>query len=164
MDHELYTLAQQTGRLLLCAGWHLASAESCTGGLIGHSLTEVAGSSAYYQGGVIAYNNAVKAHVLGVDARTLETMGAVSESCAREMVAGVRRLLQTAVGIATTGIAGPDGGSATKPVGLVYIAVATPAAVLCERHIFAGDRSAIKRATARRGLELVIAILNKTER
>ena len=163
MDHELYALAQRTGQLLLGAGWRLASAESCTGGLIGHALTEVAGSSAYYQGGVIAYDNAVKEHVLGVDSHILETVGAVSEPCAREMVAGVRGLLQTDVGIATTGIAGPGGGTPSKPVGLVYIAVSTPDAVQCERHVFNGDRSAIKQATARRGLELTIAMLDQRE-
>jgi PncC family amidohydrolase len=164
MDHELYALAQRTGQLLLGVGWHLASAESCTGGLIGHALTEVPGSSAYYQGGVIAYDNAVKEHVVGVDSHTLETVGAVSEPCAREMVTGVRGLLQTEVGIATTGIAGPGGGTPSKPVGLVYIAVAMPDAMQCERHVFPGDRSAIKLATARRGLELVIAMLDQRER
>lgn len=163
MEHELYALAQQTGELLLRVGWRLASAESCTGGLIGHSLTEVAGSSAYYQGGVIAYDNAVKQHVLGVTLSTLETAGAVSEPCAREMVAGVCSLLQTPVGISTTGIAGPGGGSPGKPVGLVYIAVATPKGVCCERHVFGGDRSEVKRATAQRALELVIAMLDTTE-
>ncbi len=155
MDHELYVLAQQTGKALLRTGWRLASAESCTGGLIGHSLTEVAGSSAYYQGGVIAYDNAVKEHVLGVARATLDSVGAVSEPCAREMVAGIRRLLHTQIGVATTGIAGPGGGTPDKPVGLVFIAVATPDVVRCERHVFSGDRAAVKQATARRALELV---------
>jgi PncC family amidohydrolase len=162
MNDELRALSRRTGERLLRANWRLASAESCTGGLIGHALTEIAGSSAYYQGGVIAYDNAVKEHVLGVDPATLATVGAVSEACAKEMVAGVRRLLHTAVGVATTGIAGPEGGTPTKPVGLVFIAVATPDAVRCERHIFAGDRSAIKLATARRALELVVELMNQT--
>jgi nicotinamide-nucleotide amidase len=103
MNDELRALSRRTGERLLRANWRLASAESCTGGLIGHALTEIAGSSAYYQGGVIAYDNAVKEHVLGVDPATLATVGAVSEACAKEMVAGVRRLLHTAVGVATTG-------------------------------------------------------------
>lgn len=163
MNDELYALAQQTGAVLERAGWRLASAESCTGGLIGHTLTDIAGSSAYYQGGVIAYDNAVKQQVLGVDAGTLASVGAVSEACARQMVAGVCRLLATPVGIATTGIAGPGGGTPTKPVGLVYIAVTMPDAMRCEQHTFGGDRATIKRATARRALEMVIELANETQ-
>lgn len=156
---ELRALSAEIGRRLVQRGWRLATAESCTGGLLGHLLTEIAGSSAYYQGGVIAYDNAVKAGVLGVEAQTLERYGAVSDACAHEMAQGVRRLLGTEIGVATTGIAGPGGGSAAKPVGLVYIAVATPDGMVAERHVFAADRSGNKIETARRALEIVYGAL-----
>lgn len=149
-------LATVAGERLRREGLRLATAESCSGGLVGHLLTEVAGSSAYYQGGIIAYDNAVKRALLGVSPETLESAGAVSDACAREMAAGARHLLGTQVAVATTGIAGPGGGSAEKPVGLVYIAVAAPGGTCCERHLFAGDRSTIKQATARRALELLL--------
>ncbi len=149
-------LARTAGEGLRRVGWRVATAESCSGGLVGHLLTEVAGSSGYYQGGVIAYDNAVKRALLGVSPATLERAGAVSEACAREMAEGARRLLGTEVAIATTGIAGPGGGSPDKPVGLVYIAVAAPGGTRCERHLFGGDRSTIKGATARHALELLL--------
>jgi PncC family amidohydrolase len=98
--------------------------------------------------------------VLGVAAETLATDGAVSSASALQMVAGVRRLIGTNAGIATTGIAGPGGGTPTKPVGLVYIAIETPDGTWCERHVFAGDRSLNKQLTAIRALELLLDILN----
>ncbi len=156
MEQESSELARGAGEALRQARWRLATAESCTGGLIGHAITEVAGSSEYYQGGVVAYDNAVKREVLGVAPATLERWGAVSEPCAREMAEGIRRLLGTELGVATTGIAGPGGGTPEKPVGLVYIAVTFAGDTYCERHIFQGDRHAIKQETARRALELVI--------
>lgn len=122
-------------------------------------VTEIAGSSAYYLGGIIAYDNAIKRGVLGVDPLTLERFGAVSEACAREMALGVRRVLDVEVSLATTGIAGPGGGTPEKPVGLVYIALATPEGVRCERHVFGGDRSVNKLETARRALEMLLDTL-----
>jgi PncC family amidohydrolase len=103
----------------------ISSAESCTGGLISHIITNVPGSSEYYKGGVIAYANEVKENVLHVSKEILEEHGAVSAECAMAMAMGVRELLRTDVGIATTGIAGPTGGTPDKPVGLIYIALAT---------------------------------------
>ena len=153
-------LARAAGVALQRRGWRLSTAESCTGGLIGHLLTEISGSSAYYQGGIIAYANDVKQGVLGVAAETLATDGAVSRAAALQMAAGVRRLLGTDAGIATTGIAGPGGGTPTKPVGLVFIAIETPGGAWCERHVFAGDRSLNKQLTAIRALELLLDILN----
>ena len=157
-------LAQDAGSRLLSRGWRCATAESCTGGLIGHLLTEVPGSSQYYQGGVVAYDNSVKEGILGVSPETLKAHGAVSDPCAREMAAGARRLMHTDAAVATTGLAGPGGGSADKPVGLVYIAVVTPDGVTCERHVFEGDRSGIKLATARRALELLLLALERLDR
>ncbi len=159
MDQHLITLAQEIGERLHSADRRLATAESCTGGLIGHIVTEIAGSSAYYLGGIIAYDNAIKRGVLGVDPLTLERFGAVSEACAREMALGVRRVLDVEVSLATTGIAGPGGGTPEKPVGLVYIALATPEGVRCERHVFGGDRSGNKWETARRALEMLLDTL-----
>jgi PncC family amidohydrolase len=127
---------------------------------VGHWLTEIAGSSDYYQGGVIAYDNAVKRDLLGVNPATLQTSGAVSEACAREMAEGARRLLGTEVAVSTTGIAGPGGGSSEKPVGLVYIVVATPEDTRCARFIFGTDRGANKEQAAQAALELLLAALD----
>src|SRR3954447_18202042 len=159
MDQALVDLAREVGALLRQAGWRLATAESCSGGLVGHLLTEISGSSAYYQGGIIAYDNAVKHNILGVATETLATVGAVSGQCALEMAAGTRRLLQTEVGLSTTGIAGPGGGTADKPVGLVFIALETPLSATYERYIFDGDRTSNKQETARRALELLATAL-----
>ena len=153
-------LARRAGAALQARGWSLATAESCTGGLIGHLITEIAGSSAYYSGGVVAYSNAVKAQLLGVPEATLAAHGAVSEPTARAMALGVGALLGADVGVATTGIAGPGGGTADKPVGLVYIAVAAAGAVRVERLVFGGDRHAVKRQTAAAALELLLNVLH----
>jgi PncC family amidohydrolase len=160
MDQNAIELARTVGERLRRAGWHVATAESCTGGLVGHLLTEIAGSSEYYQGGVVSYDNAVKRDLLGVNPATLQSAGAVSEACAREMAAGARRLLGTEVAVSTTGIAGPGGGSPEKPVGLVYVAVATPRGTRCERYVFGTDRSANKEQAARAALELLLAELD----
>jgi len=133
----------------------LATAESCTGGLIGHRVTSVSGSSAYYVGGVIAYANAVKVRELGVDPTVLEREGAVSEPVARQMAAGVRRRFEADIGIGVTGIAGPDGGTAEKPVGLVYIGLAGPEGATVERFVFDGDRAAVKTAGSEAALGMV---------
>jgi PncC family amidohydrolase len=118
----------------------LAVAESCTGGLVSHRITDVPGSSAYYQGSVTSYSNEVKERVLHVKRDTLERYGAVSEQAAREMAQGVRDVLHADVGLAVTGVAGPDGGTPEKPVGLVYIALAAPDGVWVERHGWGNDR------------------------
>ncbi len=115
------TLASTVGDLLQARGETLAVAESCTGGLLGQKLTATAGSSGYFMGGIISYDNTVKRRLLGVNRRTLDKLGAVSEKVAKQMAQGVRKKLRTSWGISITGIAGPDGGSEEKPVGLVYI-------------------------------------------
>lgn len=159
MEQNLIDVAREVGVGLQQRGWRLSTAESCTGGLIGHLLTEIPGSSAYYQGGVIAYANDVKQGVLGVSAEILMTDGAVSRACALQMAAGVRTLLSTDAAIATTGIAGPGGGTDQKPVGLVYIAIETPDGAWCERRVFGTDRSLNKQQTVVDALGLLLELL-----
>ncbi len=121
----------------------IATAESCTGGNIAARLTSVAGSSNYFLGGIIAYDNAVKTRVLGVPESVISSYGAVSEQCARAMAEGARALFETDVAVASTGIAGPGGGTRTKPVGLVFIGVATPGSTTVRQFDFSGDRRGI---------------------
>ncbi len=118
----------------------VAVAESCTAGLVSHLLTNISGSSAYLLGSVVSYSNEVKHGLLGVPAETLEREGAVSESTARQMAEGVRRVIGTDFGVATTGIAGPTGGTEEKPVGLVYVACSGPLGTEVRRHVFHRDR------------------------
>ncbi|MHC1610924.1 MAG: CinA family protein [Candidatus Methanospirareceae archaeon] len=148
-------IEEEVGDALRKRGLTLATAESCTGGLVGHRITNVSGSSEYYIGGVIAYTNEVKERYLHVARRTLDEKGAVSAECAREMASGVRRLLRSDIGISTTGIAGPTGGTPEKPVGLVYIALATKDYVDYEKHIFHKDREGNKREAADAALEML---------
>jgi nicotinamide-nucleotide amidase len=118
------TLEEAIGNLLLEQGKTVATAESCTGGYVGHSFTKIAGSSRYFIGGIMAYSNEVKINQLGVKKETLAVHGAVSEETIREMAEGVRKALNTDIGVATSGIAGPDGGTAEKPIGTIWIAYA----------------------------------------
>lgn len=141
----------------------VATAESCTGGLIGHLLTNVSGSSDYYLGGVISYSNQVKQDVLGVRVETLESRGAVSEETVLEMAHGVRRLLEADYALSVTGIAGPTGGMAEKPVGLVYIALVGPGVERCERHVWSGERVDNKMLSARRALQMLIEHLESLD-
>ena len=142
-------------KVALEKGITIGTAESCTGGLVGKMLTDLGGSSGYYQGGVISYANAVKEQVLGVSSETLATYGAVSEETAKEMVEGVFRVLRTDYAIATTGIAGPGGGSQEKPVGLVYIGIGTPRGITVYKEIFIGDRTSIRKSVAERAIQYV---------
>ena len=148
-------IEEEVGDALRKRGLTLATAESCTGGLVGHRITNVSGSSDYYKGGVIAYANEVKEKHLHVARETLAEKGAVSAECAREMASGVRTLLSSDIGISTTGIAGPTGGTPDKPVGLVYIALATKEYVDYEKHIFHKDREGNKREAADAALEML---------
>lgn len=142
-------------KVALEAGITIGTAESCTGGLVGKTLTDLGGSSGYYQGGIISYANSVKEQVLGVSSDTLATYGAVSEETAKEMVEGVFRVLRTDYAIATTGIAGPGGGSQEKPVGLVYIGIGTPRGITVYKEIFIGDRTSIRKSVAERAIQYV---------
>ncbi len=152
-------LEAEVGEALRRRGWRLALAESCTGGLVGHRVTEVPGSSDYFLGGVVAYANRAKVQLVGVRQETLAAHGAVSGETALEMARGARRALGAEVGLAVTGIAGPAGGTPGKPVGLTYVAVSTPAGERVERHIFSGDRSANKAASAEVALQLLLVTL-----
>ena len=152
-------LEELVGEWLTARGETLAVAESCSGGLIAHRITNVPGSSSYFLGGLVAYSNDVKAALLGVSPAVLEEHGAVSEPVARQMVEGVRDRFGSDFGAAVTGIAGPGGGSAEKPVGLVYIAVAGNNGSRVERCHFSGDREEVKAQTAETALKMLLEIL-----
>lgn len=137
----------------------VATAESCTGGLVGNRLTNVSGSSAYFWGGIMSYDNSVKQNVLGVPEQVLMTVGAVSQECALAMADGARRVIGTKIGLSTTGVAGPGGGTVDKPVGLVYIALTTPGFRRCERYVWEGDRIGNKEQSAEAALRMLIEYL-----
>ncbi len=141
----------------------IATAESCTGGLVSHRITSVAGSSAYFLGGVVAYSNAVKMSVLDVPEDVLRRVGAVSSDCALAMARGVRERIGADIGVSTTGIAGPGGATAGKPVGLVFIGCSSPWGDVFEEHHFSGDRSTVIRTSADSALRLVLDQLAKRE-
>lgn len=148
--------------ILLSKHYTLSVAESCTGGLLSAEATRLSGSSRWYQGGVIAYSNAVKEHLLGVPHAILERDGAVSREVAKAMAEGVRRSLDTDVALATTGLAGPTGGTAEKPVGTVWIACATPHSTHAKLLHCQGDRQAIQMQSVAESLRYAIDILSKT--
>ena len=154
-------LEAEIGSALRSTNRTLATAESCTGGLVGDRITNISGSSEYYKGGVVAYANEVKERVLQVSPRILAEKGAVSAECAIAMANGVRTLLKSDIGISTTGIAGPTGGTPEKPVGLVYIALATKDYVAHEEHIFHRDREGNKREAADAVLQLLTKYLSE---
>lgn len=143
------------GELLRQREYRLAVAESCTGGLIGHRITNVPGSSAYYAGSVTAYSYDIKELILHVRRETLDRYGAVSEQTAREMAQGVRRSFYADIGLAVTGIAGPGGGTPEKPVGLVYVALAAPDGEWAEQYVWRGNRRENKERSAEAALDLL---------
>lgn len=145
-------LVEAIARCLTRAGMSLAVAESCTGGGLGAAITERSGAAEFFLGGVIAYDNAVKRRELGVPGEILETCGAVSEATARAMVQGVCARFHADAGIAVTGIAGPDGGTEEKPVGLVFIATRVGDDVRVERRIYPGDRETVRQRTVNSAL------------
>lgn len=160
LGHALYgtgedELSAVVGRALLDRGQTLATAESCTGGMIGQTLTAVPGSSAYYLGGIVAYDNSVKRGVLGVSESTLTEHGAVSEACVRQMAESVRKLLGTTYGVAVSGIAGPGGGTQDKPVGTVWLAASSPERTLCRLIQWPGDREQVRKIATAAALNLV---------
>ncbi len=146
------TISSAIGKLLKTQSAMLATAESCTGGLIGNTITTTPGSSAYYQGGIIAYSNNLKEHLLGVHHETLEQYGAVSEETAIEMARGCLVATGADYAIATTGISGPTGATDEKPLGLVYIAIASHDNVVCNRYVFATTREQHQHRTANQAL------------
>lgn len=159
--HSDYSGAALIGALLKERGLTLALAESCTGGFVSGRITDIPGSSAYFKGGVVAYHNGVKEKVLGVDAGDLKIYGAVSPQVARAMALGARNLLGADIGLSVTGIAGPEGGSPEKPVGLVYLGLSTPEFTMDRELRLSGDRSGIRRETVREALEMLQEYLTK---
>lgn len=150
----------EKGVLDLCLGreWTLAVAESCTGGLLGGRLTSVPGSSACFLGGVIAYSNDLKLALLKVPLTLLQTEGAVSGAVAEAMARGVLRATGADCGISVTGVAGPDGGTAEKPVGTVWIGVALPSETTSRMYHFEGDREEVREQTVQAAMELFLKL------
>ena len=156
-------LEVRVGRLLTARGWTISAAESCTGGLIMSRLTDISGSSAYVLGGAVTYSNEAKMALVKVKAETLAQWGAVSEQTAAEMAAGARQLFGTQVALSVTGIAGPGGGTATKPVGLTYIGLSAEGLAESRviRRVWEGDRVENKRSSADAALGLLIDYLEE---
>jgi PncC family amidohydrolase len=153
---DLVPLAERLQGICLGRSLTVATAESCTGGLVAHILTEVPGSSGYFQGGVVTYSDEAKKTLLGVPDEILAAHGAVSAQVARAMAAGARQRLGAGLTVAVTGIAGPDGGSEAKPVGLTYVAVADEGGEEVRRFHWTGDRAENKRLSAEAALELLL--------
>jgi PncC family amidohydrolase len=146
---------------LIAENLTIATAESCTGGGIAAELTSIAGSSKCFGYGIVSYSNEAKERILSVPAATLAEFGAVSEQTAAAMVKGLQALSAADIAIAVTGIAGPDGGSAEKPVGLVYISLVAADTLWVRRHLFAGDRQEVRRQTRQEALLLALAYLEE---
>lgn len=156
-DPDLMTLVLEVAGHLSARHWQLATAESCTGGLIAATCTEVSGSSAWFERGFVTYSNEAKTELLGVDAALIAQHGAVSEAVARAMAEGALRRSRAQVAVAVTGVAGPTGGSIDKPVGTVWLAWAVRGAdTRSWRGQFPGDRASVRRATVLRALQGVL--------
>lgn len=170
-NQELSSLATQAleadlthiSAALLARGQMLATAESCTGGLIAAACTELAGSSQWFERGVVSYSNAAKTELLGVPAPLIAAHGAVSEPVARAMAEGALAHAQAQVSVAVTGVAGPTGGSADKPVGTVWFGWRVADRTHSERRIFPGDRAAVRQATVAHALARLRALLDQPE-
>ena len=147
--------------ILLKNNLTLSTAESCTGGLIAHKITNVPGASQYFLGGVVTYSNEAKIKILGVPREIINAHGAVSEECAREMAIRVAKLFNASIGVSTTGIAGPSGGTDEKPVGLGYIGYYIEGDCWVYQHLFKGTREEIKNKIATQALETLGILLNE---
>ena len=156
MADPLIDLATRLRASCAARGLTVATAESCTGGLVAHLITEVPGSSAYLRGGIVAYADDVKRSQLGVSAEVLAAHGAVSAQTAIAMADGVRQRFGTDLGVGITGVAGPDGGSEAKPVGLAYVAVTGLGDTDVRRFLWSGNRTENKRASAEAALEMLL--------
>lgn len=152
---------EQVVELLVQQKRTITTAESCTGGLIAATLVNVSGASKVLNEGYITYSNEAKQRLLGVDGNTLEEYGAVSEQTAREMAVGAARAASADMALSATGIAGPDGGTAEKPVGLVYIGCCLEHETWVEKHVFAGNRAEVRRQTVDAALALAKEVLRK---
>jgi len=144
MSQNTIILAQQLGNILLAKGWQITCAESCTGGGIGYAITEISGSSNWFERGFITYSNQAKQDMLGLSASTLDRYGAVSAQTVEAMAAGAAKAAGAQCAIAVSGIAGPEGGSADKPVGTVWFAFAVQAQLLSEKQVFSGSRAQVR--------------------
>lgn len=149
------------GELLRKRGWTLSVAESCTGGLVSHRLTNISGSSDYFEGGVVSYSRRAKSKQLGIPLKFIERHGAVSSQVAKKMAQGVREAFRTSVGLSTTGIAGPTGGTKRAPVGLVFIALADGTKSVARKERLSGSRLEIKRQAVDRCLRFLHEQLSK---
>jgi PncC family amidohydrolase len=156
-------LEVQAGELLRQKGLRLATAESCTGGLVSHMITNVAGSSTYYVGGVTAYAYEAKVRLLGVSWETLEKYGAVSSETVLEMAQGARIVMAADIGVAVSGIAGPGGGMPGKPVGTVWIGLSSAKRDVARHHLFLGDRLSVKEQSAQAALGLLVEFLQESK-
>ena len=148
-------LEKRLGDLLREKGWTLAVAESCTGGLVSHRITNVSGSSDYFEGGVVSYSNRAKAVHLRIPPAFLDQHGAVSSQVAKKMAEGVRKTFRTTFGLSTTGVAGPTGGTKKTPVGLVFIGLSDGKRSRVKKEMFRGTRLEIKQQASQRCLELL---------
>jgi len=152
-------IEKEIGKILREKNLTIAIAESCTGGLIAHRITNVPGASRYFEMGIVTYSNHSKEKFLSVAHETLVTEGAVSEDTARQMAEGIRRSAGVHIGLSVTGIAGPQGGSIEKPLGTVFIALSSPEGVVVRKFLFQGKRVAIKKQTSEEALKLVYEYL-----
>jgi len=159
MTSRTLPLVEQLAAQLLQRQWLLATAESCSGGLIAGACTDLSGSSNWFERGFVTYSNAAKTELLGVDARLMAHHGAVSEPVARAMAEGALKHSPAQVAVAVTGVAGPTGGTPDKPVGLVWFAFALPGRVLSEQMNFAGDRAAVRAATVHHALQRLTELI-----
>ena len=150
------SLEEKLGEMLRLRGCTVATAESCSGGLIADRITDVPGSSDYFCGGLVVYSNKAKMAMLGVSKETLERHGAVSEAVAKEMSEKARELFDADIAVGVTGIAGPGGGTDEKPVGLVYIAVSSEVGTVAKKQQFGGGRTEVKAQTAEEALNLIV--------
>jgi nicotinamide-nucleotide amidase len=162
-DDQLSELVALVARFALGAKYRIVTAESCTGGWIAKAFTDAAGSSRWFECGYVTYSNAAKVRDLGVTSRTIDEHGAVSEPTVREMATGALRVSGADVSIAVSGIAGPDGGTAEKPVGTVWFCVGRRRGsdafdLFTEGEVFAGNRETVRRASVKRALELVLRL------
>ena len=155
-DPEIDTLTQRLAALLQQKHWMMATAESCTGGLIAGACTDLAGSSAWFERGFVTYSNEAKTELLGVPATLIEANGAVSEPVARAMAEGAVARSHAQVGVAVTGVAGPGGGSPEKPVGTVWFGWSVGGELRTERRWFEGDRAAVRAATVHHALQTLV--------
>jgi nicotinamide-nucleotide amidase len=155
------TSAEQLAEMLVRRGWMLATAESCTGGLIAAACTDLAGSSNWFERGFVTYSNEAKTELLGVDAKTIAIHGAVSEAVVRAMAAGAVSHSRARVSMAVTGVAGPTGGSKDKPVGTVWFGFMVDAELTSEARLFPGDRAAVRAATVEYALRRLVELLSE---